>query len=88
MSVTVYWRVVAKSRHSDDVGWGSSFLEALRAVFGETPIRLVAADSDKLRAMDVAWRIGGGIYRSDNHPFDALADAVETHGTIEVWGES
>ncbi len=73
MSVTINWRPVANNERSFS-GGTSSDLSALEKTFGK---RIDSGDLLILRAMAVA---------SGNKFYDEVAEAVEKHECIEVWG--
>ena len=74
MSVSIRYRIVSRADHSFHCGT-STDLDNLQRVFGD---RIEEADIPTLRAMSI---VGATRF------YDEVADAVEKHGTIQVWGE-
>ena len=88
MSAHIRWRVVSPTKgHSLDVGAGSSFMEALRTVFGQgEPIALDESSIPYLKGMSASWDRGGDQF-ARQHPCADLIEAIEAHDSIEVWAE-
>jgi hypothetical protein len=86
VSVSVCWRPVPpRNARGLDGFLGSTGLEVLRRTFGPDsgPIKLGAGDVPRLRAMA---EVDEGCDRK-NSAYSELADLVEQHDAIEVWGE-
>lgn len=79
MSVTICWRPTAGST---DIAGSSGDLQALEATFGSSPMRLNESAVRILRAMAKVDKFNKG------DPYKALANAIDKHGEIEVFGET
>jgi hypothetical protein len=88
--MSAYWRPTHKGAKSLSVLM-SNDLAVLREVFGypEGPVKLIVGDAPRLRAMAVAaeWaRCGAGPHPGTS-AYDEIADLLDAHESIEVWGE-
>lgn len=75
MSVTVHWRPCSETTAFFNHGRSTSF-EKVRRAFGTT---IEECNVPALRAMAIA---------ADDPFYDEVANVVEKHKAIEIWGEN
>lgn len=81
MSANIYWRRVAKSNKSFDIGAPSSFLQAMGRAFGDSfPMRLGREHLPTLHGLECASE---GMYET----YHQIIEAIETNDEIEIWPE-
>ena len=77
MGVSILWKPVRNDGRTLPVGGRSSFVEALREVWGTEPWVFTATEIQSLRA------IGAGT--KEREAITDLIDAIEKHGSVEVF---
>lgn len=82
MSASIYWKPINPEEGTGiSVGAPSRFIESMRKVFGDLPIRLEQSNVEQLTAMAA---VGEGTFGKDN-PYAELVEALRTHNAVEVW---
>ena len=77
MSMTIYWEPVHEGFALKDTGATSDTMKRLEETFGSAPIELNESQTFALRAMTKA---------SGTKAYENLADIIDEHGAIRVWG--
>ena len=77
MGASILWKPVRPEGKSLGFGGRSSAIEAFRRAFGEEPWVFTGADVAKLEGINAALR--------EDEAMNKLIDAINTHGTVEVW---
>lgn len=77
MGATIYWEPIKGTVL--DVAWRSTFIDAMRKAFGDSPWLLTAEQ--------VAILEGMAAMTNDAKPLRDLIDAIHQHGRIRVWPE-
>lgn len=77
MGVSILWKPVKDEGVSLSVGGRSSFIEVLRRAFGNEPWVFNAGSVSTLNGIKAAIR--------EDEAMDELLDAIEKHGSVEVW---
>ena len=83
MGASILWRPVTTAQnHLKGVWAPSSFISAMREVFGDLPIKLGPDDVTKLMAM-------AAVHGDQAHnPYKELAEVIDKlDGQIEIWAE-
>ena len=81
MGANIYFRPVKpKNKYAVCSMAPQSFMETMRKAFGDFPCELSEADLQKLNGMAI-------MFTDDCNPYTDLIDAINKHGTIEVYAE-
>lgn len=78
MGLSILWAPVREGFTLEDTGAASDTMQRLVDTFGEAPIELGHGHAFALRAMTKASGCGA---------YENLADIIDKHGAITVWGE-